>query len=130
MFQLDQRMEGTQFLSPEPLKCLLPARLFIDKLRTGFLVWRKSLTSYHAPAAGDFRDTWEDASKDVIAAIRSQLSAGQWFQQVATLWSQESNRAHSSADLRTEHFMLIKMLCTLLSSLCMRSADKVNAISS
>ncbi len=53
---------------------------------------------------------WEEDSRPLIESIESELADGRWFQQVAALWSQESNRANSSADLRTEHFHLIKML--------------------
>ena len=80
----------------------------MDKIETGYLVWKPSIKAYSETLDAVFE--WEHGSRTALQAIDNCLLDASWFKQLAALWGQESNRSHSSADIRSDNFQFVKMI--------------------
>ena len=83
----------------------------MDKLETGFLVWKPLIKTYYIDDSKT-TDTpiWETSSITLLQCIENLLSDTQWIQEILLLWGQESNRANSNADVRNDNYQFVKMI--------------------
>src|ERR1700761_8583888 len=65
---------------------------------------------YNVPPEDVFPFVWEPDSHPALEEIKRHYSSAEWLRRVSVLWSQESNRANSNADIRSENFNLIRVL--------------------
>ncbi|TFK23084.1 ARM repeat-containing protein [Coprinopsis marcescibilis] len=85
------------------------SEFFIDKIPTGFLSWAKTLVVYNLPDnVPNFE--WDAASSEALETIRAMVSEPEYFNQLAGLWCQESEKNLSSLDLRADNVFYIKSL--------------------
>ena len=87
--------------------------MYIDKLRTGFLVWDNKVKAYRARNEDTPFPDWEEGSKAALAAIDNVLSRPGIFKELIQLWSQETDhRAGSALDLevRKDNVTFMKTL--------------------
>lgn len=87
-----------------------PEPFYVDKLVTGFLAWSKDVSAYRIPPESGPVFSWETASLPALKAIHDGISQDRWFEKLAALYGQESNRASSNGDLRAENISFIKSL--------------------
>ncbi|KZW02117.1 ARM repeat-containing protein [Exidia glandulosa HHB12029] len=83
---------------------------YVDKLLTGFVAWSKEVPAYRLPPEQGPVFTWEQASQPALLAIQEVISQEGWFDKLAALYAQESNRASSNGDLRQDNITFIKSL--------------------
>lgn len=87
---------------------LIVSRVYVDKLRTGFLVWTGTVKGYLLPD-NQAHLVWEKASSGVLDVVDSGLRSTTYYQDILSLWGQESNGT-GSINLRAEHLAYIKRL--------------------
>ncbi|KAI0702440.1 ARM repeat-containing protein [Cytidiella melzeri] len=86
---------------------------YVDKLSTGFLVWAPSAKAYKLAPPDQAAIDWETASQPAIQAIREVFSAEGYFDQLAQLFGQESNKDSSRLALRSENAIFIKSIAKM-----------------
>ncbi|KAF7306621.1 hypothetical protein MIND_00453500 [Mycena indigotica] len=92
--------------------------LYVDKIQTGFVLWKAGVKGY-APVTGDAKAvTWEKDSQSTLQAVGDLISA-EYFQQLALLWSQESQKA--GVDLRADNVAFIKTLAKIFEGTILQS---------
>lgn len=83
---------------------------YVDKLPTGFLVWAPTVKSYRPVGTGPSPFTWEPASQPALQAIRDVMHSENYFDQLATLLGQESNKNPTRITLRAENVIFVKSI--------------------
>ncbi|TDL28791.1 hypothetical protein BD410DRAFT_863415 [Rickenella mellea] len=114
LFQINEPKEFMNMLD-SPIESREPnSRVYIDKITTGFLVWGKSVKAYALPGSGPPFD-WDKSSDGALTAFGDGLANGSFFSTLAALWSQESSRAGSTAELtlRLENVIFIKTIAKM-----------------
>jgi proteasome activator subunit 4 len=91
----------------------LARSVFVDKMPTGFIAWTPTIEVYTQVSEGN-RPEWEAASLPTLEAIESVITSDGYCHRMLQLWSQESSRAGSTAELRSDHSTFIKSLALLL----------------
>ncbi|KAF9535499.1 hypothetical protein CPB83DRAFT_841859 [Crepidotus variabilis] len=87
---------------------LEPDGCYFDNIKTGFILWAKTIKGYRPLADGEAPIEWEPASQAALQVIRHSLRS-HYLEQLAALWSQESNRS-GSLDVRPENTAFFKYL--------------------
>ena len=92
----------------------LSSSVFVDRIATGFLVWSSTIKAYHAPDdSTNLPSYWEEASRPALSSIAETVKDDKYFQNLLSLWSQESDtRLGSNADLelRQDNISYVKNL--------------------
>lgn len=84
--------------------------VYVDKLNTGFLTWAPTVKAYRRVGPGSSAFTWEARSQPALDAMRRVMTHESFFEQLATLSSQESSKNPSNLKLRPENTAFIKSL--------------------
>ena len=95
------------FVYPRPNHQLI--RYYIDKIRTGFIAWSKTIKVYKPVSDGDKFLTREAGSQPQLQVIYQTLKGKEYLRQLSALWGQESNKT-GSFDIRSENVLFIKYL--------------------
>jgi proteasome activator subunit 4 len=81
---------------------------YVDKLSTGFLVWGPSVKAYRLVQPGEVLIDWEAESQPALQAIQQVFASETYFDQLAQLLGQESNKDSSRLSLRPENVIFLK----------------------
>lgn len=109
----DDRSYVALFSSTNTLVLISFSQVYIDKLRTGFLVWNKKVKAYTLRPDDMVSPAWEDGSAAALSAIESVLSRPEFFKDLAQLWSQETDHRLGSAldlEVRKDNVTFMKTL--------------------
>lgn len=85
----------------------------MDKIDTGFLSWAKTIEVYNATPIESV--TWEAQSGPLLHAIHAVVSADDYFDKIAALWSQEPSKTSPTLSIRMENYRYIKHMGRLTS---------------
>ncbi|KAL0578024.1 Proteasome activator BLM10 [Marasmius crinis-equi] len=85
------------------------SRFFIDKIQTGFVSWKPVLKGY-LPPTEETIIKWEPDSSASLQKVEELINADGFYDKLAGLWSQESSKANSTMELRSDNVLLIKSL--------------------
>ncbi|ESK98497.1 membrane protein [Moniliophthora roreri MCA 2997] len=88
-------------------------RIYIDKTQTGFLVWKPKLKAYR-PITGEKSLEWDTQSQASLERVRTLTTNESYYTQLSVLWSQESSKANSTMELRSDNVLFIKSLAKML----------------
>jgi proteasome activator subunit 4 len=91
-------------------QCVPFSPYFVDKIQTGFLTWTPSIECYAPPGEDQPPLAWISDSSTTIAAMGSVMTSDGYFDKLALLWGQDSNRNSGTAELRGEHVAFMKTL--------------------
>lgn len=94
----------------EPVRLDDPSFSYIDKLATGFLVWRDSVKGYRPVGSNDLPFAWEATSQPLLQAMREVVAGGSFFSQLAVLLGQESSKNPTTLKLRSDNTTFVKSL--------------------
>ncbi|KAF7339947.1 hypothetical protein MVEN_01912400 [Mycena venus] len=94
-----------------PVDATEPAA-YVDKINTGFLLWSPTVKGY-APAGNASAVSWEAPSQPSLRALSELMLKDEYFQKLATLWSQESVKSGGNVDLRGDNVAYIKTLAKM-----------------
>jgi proteasome activator subunit 4 len=83
---------------------------YVDKIKTGFLLWTPTVKGYKAVQGNAPAVSWELPSQPSLRAISELMLKDDYFQKLATLWSQESGKSGGNVDLRGDNVAFIKTL--------------------
>lgn len=83
---------------------------FVDKVTSGFLLWKPQLKAYLRVPEGDSPITWEQASQAVLETLGGLLDSGEICSQLVTLWAQESSQTEGKPEIRNDHVQFTKSL--------------------
>ncbi|KAJ3537454.1 hypothetical protein NMY22_g5581 [Coprinellus aureogranulatus] len=84
---------------------------YLDKVNTGFLTWAKNIQVYNAAPLESV--TWEAHSSPLLYAVHGVVTEADYFERLATLWSQESGKSSSLLSIRIEHYKFIKHIANV-----------------
>ncbi|KAJ7785950.1 hypothetical protein B0H16DRAFT_1488659 [Mycena metata] len=85
---------------------------YVDKINTGFLLWAPSVKGYGA--VGDTSAlSWESPSLPSLQAVSESMHKDEYFEKLATLWSQESGKSSRNVDLRGDNVAFVKTLAKM-----------------
>ena len=79
-------------------------------------MWEPAIKAYASPGESEpLSDVWKDESRDpsVLSAVKSVISEESYFQELLSLWAQESDARGATnveLDLRKDHVQFIKTL--------------------
>ena len=93
-----------------PYSFLVCRDLYVDKVTSGFLLWKPQLKAYLKVPEGDSPITWEQASQTVLETLGGLLDSGEICAQLVTLWAQESSQNEGKPEIRNDHVQFIKSL--------------------
>ncbi|KAJ8084329.1 Proteasome activator BLM10 [Marasmius tenuissimus] len=99
-------LESPTFLSGGDL------RVFVDKIQTGFILWKPTLKGY-LPPTEERTVKWESESSSCLQRAEELLNAEGFYEKLTGLWSQESSKANSTMELRSDNVLLIKSLAKM-----------------
>ncbi|KAL0072205.1 Proteasome activator BLM10 [Marasmius tenuissimus] len=83
--------------------------VFVDKIQTGFILWKPTLKGY-LPPTEESTIKWESESSSCLQRAEELLNAEGFYEKLTGLWSQESSKANSTMELRSDNVLLIKSL--------------------
>ena len=86
--------------------------VYVDKLTSGFLLWKPQLKAYLKVPEGDSPISWEQASQTVVKTLGDLLDSGKICSQLVTLWAQESSQTEGKPEIRNDHVQFTKSLGT------------------
>lgn len=84
--------------------------VYVDKLRTGFLVWAPTVKAYKPVDSEATQLQWQPESSAALQTMREVLMTDKFFDQLAQLLGQESNKNPSRLTLRAENVIFVKSL--------------------
>ncbi|KAH7915111.1 armadillo-type protein [Hygrophoropsis aurantiaca] len=102
-------VDPTEFLGQFKTTSGPMKNVYVDKLTTGFLTWTPSIKCYSPVTQESPPIVWEQDSQPSLKAI-SDMMTGEYYSQLALLWSQESNKSSTTANIRGENASYIKSL--------------------
>ncbi|KAJ7462735.1 armadillo-type protein [Mycena galericulata] len=85
---------------------------YVDKINTGFLLWAPSVKGYKRTKGDTSAVSWESPSQPSLRAISELMLKDEYFQKLATLWSQETGKS-GNVDLRGDNVAYIKTLAKM-----------------
>ncbi|KAJ7293229.1 hypothetical protein C8J57DRAFT_19449 [Mycena rebaudengoi] len=86
---------------------------YVDKIETGFILWGPSVEGYKPFQGNTSAVSWESASQPSLRAVGELMLKDDYFQKLAALWSQESNKSSGNVDLRADNLSYIKSLAKM-----------------
>ncbi|THH09871.1 hypothetical protein EW145_g1718 [Phellinidium pouzarii] len=89
--------------------------IYVDKIKSGFLVWESSLKAYSLPDdSTSLSLIWEPQSRAALASVESILQDPTYFPTLISLWSQETDtRGSTDLDLRSDNFIFMKTIAKM-----------------
>lgn len=84
-------------------------RCFFDNIKTGFVVWSKTVKGYRPSLDGQKNIEWHGPSQPALQVIQQSLTESKYLQQLASLWGQEANQG-GSLEVRPENTAYFKYL--------------------
>ncbi|KAK7058314.1 Proteasome activator BLM10 [Paramarasmius palmivorus] len=87
-------------------------RLYIDKIQTGFITWKSKLKAYR-PITGEKPLDWDSQSQSGLERVKTLIDEQSYYTQLSVLWSQESIKANSTMELRSDNVLFIKSLAKM-----------------
>jgi proteasome activator subunit 4 len=92
--------------------------VYVDKVTSGFLLWKPQLKAYLKVPEGNSPITWEQASRTILETLGGLLDSGEICSQLVTLWAQESSQSEGKPEIRNDHVQFTKSLGTLYHICC------------
>lgn len=92
------------------LMLMLGSTYFVDKIPGGFLAWAPDVKVYTLPPIDKPAISWEDGSQASLAAVLQVVNGDDFFNQIALLWGQESNKKSGDVELRNDNVTFIRSL--------------------
>ncbi|TFK57500.1 ARM repeat-containing protein [Heliocybe sulcata] len=102
-----------QFLQYPPAPSVSQSDPYVDKIETGFFAWTGDIKAYLPAAEVSSFPEWELHSKPALE-VMDHAANDAYFQKLAELWSQESNKNGGTTDLRSDNAVFAKTLTKML----------------
>ncbi|KZT23745.1 hypothetical protein NEOLEDRAFT_1135845 [Neolentinus lepideus HHB14362 ss-1] len=87
--------------------------MYVDKIETGFLAWTSDLKAYLPATEASSLPEWEPHSKPALE-VMDHAANDVYFEKLAQLWGQESNKNGGTTDLRSDNAVFAKTLAKML----------------
>ncbi|KAL6304169.1 ARM repeat-containing protein [Sparassis latifolia] len=87
--------------------------LYVDKIKSGFILWSPCVKAYRAVPQDESPFFWESTSTPALDAMKSAMQEDDFFTTLASLWGQESAKIGGSPEMRTDNVTFVKSLAKM-----------------